>query len=215
MRRMLLAVVGVALVCMMATSANAGPNHNGKFALHVAGLHDEKVNTCDFVMTDCATQMVTEAAPGVRYDIYAMALDVTDVTAARYGLYCEVPVGTGFWFYGWTSCSDLELPTGGWPGCGEGNAQSWATALAGPHVTMGILDVFVYGDVVGAKMAMGDDPRTGFAEFCDGTEPSPLCDRVREPAAFGSVGFLRHGYNPCSEVPAESSTWGVVKSLYR
>ncbi len=214
MKRMLLAVLGVALVCMMATSANAGPNHNAKFALHVAGLHDAKTNTCDFEMTDCSTQMETLAASGARYDIYAMALDATNVTATRYGLCCEVALGTGFYFYGWTSCSLLEIPTEGWPGCGEGNAQTWGATLAGPNVTMGILDVLVYSGT-NAKLAMCKDPRTGWAEVCDGTEPNPLCDKVTEPAAFGFVGFDRYGYNPCGEVATERGTWGAVKSLYR
>lgn len=213
MKRMLLAVVGVALVCMMATSAYAGPNHNGKFALHVAGGS----GTCDFVMTDCATQMDTEvpfSETEATYEIYVMALDVSNITAARYGLYCEVALGTGFYFYPWTNCADLEIPTPGWPGCDEGNAQSWTSMQPGPHVTMGILDVYVYAGT-NAKLAMAVDPRTGFAEFCDNSEPNPLCDRATEPAAFGFVGFGRHGYNPCSEVPGTNSTWGVVKSLYR
>ncbi len=212
MKKMLLAMLGVALICGMAANAYATPaNHNGKFALHVAGPHDAKVNTCDFVMTDCTT-IVTEADVG-RFDIYALAIDVVEVTGARFGLRCEELDPPAFFFYGWTLCGDLEIPTEGWPGCGEGNAITWSPAVTIPHVTMGILDVYVYG--TNARMCMAEDPRVGFAEFCDDSQPAPECNKVTEDAAFGCVGVLRPGYNPCGEVPVERSSWGAVKSLYR
>ena len=79
---------------------------------------------------------------------------------------------------------------------------------------MGILDVYIYAGT-NAKLCMGPDSRVGFAEFCDGSQPTPLCNHTTNPAAFGCVGFNRLGYNPCSEVPVENRSWGAVKSLYR
>ena len=213
MKRMLLTVLGVAFVCMMATNAGAVMNNNGKYALHYAGPHNQKLNTCDFVLTNCGLDLVTSVAGAGRYDIYAIAVDVNGLTGARFGLHCEVLTG-GLFLYGWTSCADLELPTPLWPGCGEGNAVTWATEQMGPHVTMGILDVLVYAGT-NAKMCLGADPRVGFAEFCDGSEPYPLCNSTTNPAAFGCVGFGRLGYNPCDQVPVENSSWGAIKALYR
>ena len=61
-------------------------------------------------------------------------------------------------------------------------------------------------------------PRVGFAEFCDGTQPAPLCLEKTQPSQFGCVEFNGSGcgYNPCSTpVEGESKSWGAVKSLYR
>jgi hypothetical protein len=215
MKKMLLSLLGIALVCSFAGVADAAINHNGKYALHIAGPHDEKGNTCDYVMTNCAAEMVTSGASGIRYDVYALAVDVNGIAGARFGLGCETtPIGgVGFFFYGWTACSDFEIPTAGWPGCGEGNALTWIGEQAGPNVTMGILDVYVYPGI--AKLCTDVDARVGFAEMCDGSQPTPLCNSTTSPAAFGCVGFDRLGYNPCGEVPVEERSWGAVKSLYR
>ncbi len=172
------------------------PNKNGKWVLHYAGAHNSKTNTCSFDVVGC--EEISVDAPGGpgRFDIYLLAVDVDEVAALRYGLYCE----GDFYFYGWTSCTDLELPTDGWPGCGEGNAQTWSAPQAGPHVTAGILDVYAYGSAV--SLSTGADPRVGFAEWCDGSQPSPLCHKTTNPGAFGKVGFGVAGFNPCSMVPA-------------
>jgi hypothetical protein len=215
MKRVLFAVLAVAFVCAMATNANAGGNHNAKFALHYAGPHDSKANTCDYVMDNCHTDMVTEVGGSGRYDIYALAVDVGDFAGCRYGLTYEAAIGVPCFFYGWTKCSDLEIPTENWPGVGEGEAQAWSIEKTGQNnVTLGILDVYVYAGSNG-KLAMTKDPRVDFGEFCDGHEPLPDCDRTTSPQAFGFVGFNRLGYNPCGEVPVENTSWGAVKSLYR
>jgi hypothetical protein len=215
MKKTLLAIMTIAFVCAMATNANAAGNHNAKFALSYAGVHDAKAHTCDYVMGNCNTDMVVRVDGAGRYDIYVLAVDVNNLQEVRYGLKYEVTLGVPCFFYGWTSCSDFEIPSAGWPGIGEGEAQAWSAEITGqPNVTLGILDVYVYPGTNG-KLGTGVDPRVGYAEFCDGAIPIPQCDETTLPAAFGWVGFGRGGYNPCGEVPVENSTWGNVKALYR
>jgi hypothetical protein len=214
MKKALLAFLGIAFICLMVADANASNNHNAKWALHYAGVHNAKLNTCAFSMTNCVTEMVVTGPVGPgRFDVYVMALDTDGIAGSRYGLCC--PDG-GFFFYGWTNCADLEIATAGWPGCGEGDAQTWVVEQPAGHVTMGILDVYVYAGT--GMLCLCDDPRTGFAEWCDGAVPEPFCfaiDTATYPAAFGCVGFGQTGYNPCGIIGVEPSSWGVVKSLYQ
>jgi hypothetical protein len=217
MKKALLLVLGAAFVCMMTADANACYKHgNSKWALHYAGPHNSEVNTCAYTVTDCtdgAGQIVVNAPAGPgRFDIYILALDTNGIAGTRYGLCCTGP----FWFYGWTSCSLLEIPTPGWPGCGEGNAQAWGSELPPGHVTIGILDVYVYPGL--NVLYMCDDPRVGFAEWCDGQAPSPWCcklSRGEYPGAFGCIGFGCGGHNPCGAIAVEESSWGALKALYR
>jgi hypothetical protein len=111
-----------------------------------------------------------------------MAVDVDAIAGTRYGLTCD----GSFFFYGWTKCTDLEIPTTNWPGCDEGNAQVWSVEQAGPHVAVGILDVYIYGS---SWLGTYHDPRVGFAEWCDGSTPEPLCHQTTTPEAFSRVGF--------------------------
>ena len=214
MKKFLFAVLSVAFLCVMVTGANAADNGQAKWALHFAGEHNAKTNTCAFHVADCIVEIVEMGPPGPgRFDVYLLALDTGGLAGSRYGICC--PEGS-FYFYGWTSCSDLELPSAGWPACGEGNAQTWGLQQPAGHVTMGIFDVYVYAGT--GMMCVCDDPRVGFAEWCDGTSPEPIC-KVRTtaltPAAFGCVGFGIPGYNPCDIVATEKTSWGAVKSLYR
>ena len=214
MKKLLFAVLSVAFLCVMVAGANAADNGQAKWALHFAGTHDAKANTCTFQVTDCITEVVAEgpAGPG-RFDVYVLALDTGGIAGSRYGLCC--PEGS-FYFYGWTKCSDLEIPTDPWPACGGGNAQTWGFQKPAGHVTLGIFDVYVYAG--NAMMCICDDPRVGFAEWCDGSSPEPICltrTVAVTPQAFGCVGFGMPGYNPCDIVATEKTSWGAVKSLYR
>ena len=221
MRSALLLVLTVAIcfalgpVCCGVANATPSGNHNGKFALNIAGPHGVKTNRCLFDITDCNTQLVTDSTDlSGRYDIHIIAMDVEEIAAGRFGLDCEVTLGPDFTFYDWRNCTDFENPTAGWPGCGEGNAVSWTSPQPGPHVVIGFFDVYLSPDM-NAQLCADVDPRVGFAEFCDGSEPAPFCVRTTNPNAFGCVGFNRLGYNPCGIVPVQRSTWGSLKSLYR
>jgi len=213
MKKVFLALLGVAVLCFMATDASAVKNANGKWALHDAGEHNSKTNTCSLTITDCVSEINTVGGGGGgREDIYVIAVDVVGIAGTRYGLCCDGPI----YFYGWTKCSDFEIPTTNWPGCGEANAQTWTTEQPGPNVTVGILDAYIYGSTV--SMCVCIDPRVGFAEWCDGSEPSPICFQAdgSDSRYFGCVGFNGNpGYNPCSIVPVDQRSWGAVKSLYR
>jgi len=218
MKKALVFVLAAAFMCVLAADAHACFKHgNNKWALHFAGVHDSKLNTCDYTVTDCAPgagEVVTAgpAGPG-RFDVYVLALDTNGIAGTRYGLCC---LGD-FYFYGWTKCSDLEIPTDPWPACGGGNAQTWGYELPAGHVTLGILDVYVYAQAQ-AVLSMCDDPRVGFAEWCDGSSPEPWCCTITKaeyPNAFGCVGFGCAGYNPCGRIATEETSWGAVKAIYQ
>jgi hypothetical protein len=213
---MVLTVVALALVWAMPQTADAAMNHNGKFGLHLAGPHDAKANTCVYEMIDCLSAVTHTVNPaGGRYDIYIVAMDMNGLQGARFGLRVETAVGAGMSFYGWTLCADFEIPSAGWPGHNLGNAVTWAAEQPGAHVTMGILDVYVYPGT-NTKICTTVDPRVNFSEFCDGTEPWPLCNKhyANTHEAYGCVGFNRLGYNPCDVVSGEKSTWGRMKAIF-
>jgi hypothetical protein len=216
MKKMFLIVVGIALVSMLAAPAYAGHNINAKYALHFAGLHDAKANTCDFTVTDCVTELVTSAVVGAgNYDVYIIALDTEEFGGARFGLECETTLGVPPLIMGFNLCADFDIPEAGWPNCGVGEAVSFVTAQPNGHVTLGILDVYVYPGT-NAKLCMGVDPRVGFAEVCDSpVSGGPVCFKTTSVEAFGCVGINRLGYNPCGIIPVEQKSWGAVKSLYR
>lgn len=213
MKKVLLTLISVAFICLMTSDADAVKNSNAKWALHNAGGHDAKAHTCAFTVGDCNTGInIVGPVGGARNDIYILAIDVVGIAGTRYGLCCDGP----FWFYGWTKCSDLEIPTTGWPACGGANAQTWAAEVSGPNVTVGILDVYSYPSTV--SMSVCVDSRVGFAQVCDGSQPSPICFQTdgSDTRYFGVMGFNgTTGYNPCNVVPTEQRSWGSVKSLYR
>jgi hypothetical protein len=90
----------------------------------------------------------------------------------------------------------------------------WRRARTAPHVVVGFVNLYLLPDT-SAKLCADVDLRVGFAEFCDGSQPSPFCNQLTDDAAFGCVDFNQPGYNPCGCVPTQKSTWGAVKSLYR
>jgi hypothetical protein len=199
-------------LAVIATSVDAGYNWNAKWQLHYAGVHDSLANTCDFQVFDClyGIEVSAPAGPG-RYDIYIIALDTNGIAETRFGLNCD----GSFFFYSWTGCSDTEDPTVGWPGCGEGITLSWDSEQPPGHVTMGILDVYVYSGV--SLLCTSPDPRVGYGEWCDASTPDPACVQFSDPPAFGCVGFGQMGYNSCGVPPVQidQGTWGRVKALYR
>jgi hypothetical protein len=219
-QRILPVAAALALALSLCSPADAG-NHNGKFALSFAGGHYVKMDRCNFNVNDCEADLVTDVVElngwaGIQdaFDIHIVAIDVDEITAARFGLYGEVATGPAFEFTDWRSCAMLEIPTDGWPGLGEGNAVSWGAPQAGPNVVIGFVTLYIL-PYTNAKLCADVDPRVGFAEFCDGSEPVPHCDRTSYSSAFGCVGFNRLGYNPCTCLPAQSRSWGALKSLYR
>ena len=212
MKTWLLILLGGVSLCLIATVADANPIASS-WGLHWAGAHNPAANTCDFHVTDCATNPRGElvvsvpATPG-RYDVYVMVLQIGGLKQTSFGICCEGPVD----IVGWTNCSDFEYPSAGWPGCGEGDSLSWAVNQSG-NVTLGILDVEVYGGP--AKLCVCPDPRLGYAEMCYEGASEIYCDRHTAAFFFGCLGFGMVGYNPCDTVPANRSTWGLLKALYR
>jgi hypothetical protein len=214
MLRIAVCVLAVLIaLCSAGTCAYATPNQGASWALHYAGNHDAKVNTCSFTVDSCMPsggEIVVDAPAGVgRYDIYIVALQTHGIAGTQYGICCD----GHFYFYGWTKCSVLEISTAGWPGCGEGNSQTWTTQQPQGNVTVGILDVYVYGSPSSISACV--HPEKGYAQWCDGTQPNPVCLNVTEPQYFGTVAFGGIGYNSCIWDYVESHTWGEIKALYK
>jgi hypothetical protein len=210
LKRLLLCSICAALSVMTA-DAVAGKNQNGAWTLHYAGSHDSEGNTCGFEVVDCVTQLEVNAPPSPgRYDIYVIATNVYGIAQSRFGIECD----EGFVFYGWTSCADSEVPSQNWPGCGEGVTLNWGLEQPPGNVTMGILDVYSYG--APSFICASTDPRVGYAEWCDGTTPTPFCFQTTDIWRFGCIGFGQPGYQNCPPpLLVNETTWGRVKALYR
>jgi len=202
------------LICSFAltlsSSAGAVKNGNGSWTLHYAGPHDAASNTCEYAVTDCVGEIEVNAPAGPgRYDVYVIATDVDGIAATKFGLTCD----GSFAFNGWTSCAESEIADSGWPDCGKGVTLSWASEQPGPHVTLGILDLYVYGT---STLCSESYPSLAKAEFCDGSVPVPVCAQIDNVIAFGCVGFGDGtGYSPCPRpLPPSERSWGLIKSLY-
>jgi hypothetical protein len=212
MKTWLLILLGGVSFCMIVTVAAANPIVS-TWGLHWAGAHNPQANTCDFHVTDCATTprgeiIVNAPATAGRYDVYVLILQSGGVKTTSFGICCEGSID----ILGWTNCADFESPSAGWPGCGEGDSLSW-TANQHGNVTLGILDVEVYGSP--ASLCVCPDPRLGFAEMCHGSGSNLYCDQHTAALFFGCLGFDMEGYNPCEPVPVDLSTWGLMKALYK
>jgi hypothetical protein len=199
----------------IALSAAANPIPDMAWAVHYAGPHDSQTNTCGFTVENCLNvpkgDIAPTAPPGPgRYDVYLLGINLTmHVASTRYGICCDGPIV----FNGWTSCSDFEMPTPGWPGSGEGNSQTWLAEQEDFHVTLGILDLYVYGGEL--ELCICDDPRIQDAMWCDGASPTPYCVHNSHPGFLGCLGFGKPGYNPCQYTAVEETSWGIIKSLFR
>jgi hypothetical protein len=181
--------------CRLIRTAGVTTNTNGKWALHYVEHQDGRGDHALTEGMDCAS-IAVDAPPGPgRYDVYILGVDVDAVGGTRYGLTCDGPVV----FYGWTDASDFWIPTPGWPGPGEANSQTWETEQQGPIVTIGVLDVYVYGSTNSISATV--DPRIDYAEWCDATQPIPKCLKKSLPELFGTIGFGTPGTNPCSITP--------------
>lgn len=191
MKKVLLAAAAVAV---MGGTAIAGPNAGGTL---VATLADGVVYTsdeesyCGAGATDCAT------ANG-RYDNTDTA--VINVLAVFPGAANPRLAGVTFgvayndaeiFLQGWGACGDFELPTGGWPGSGEGTAVTYSSAQESNLVDVYWFAAYnYYGNANSFDLAA--HPSQG-ANFADDSVPSEL-DPI---AALGSFGFSTDGNVPC------------------
>ena len=73
-----------AAAMLFATNVTAADNSNGKFALHYAGPHSSKTNTCDFTATACGDIVVNGGNGDAAYDIYVIATNVGAIAGIRY-----------------------------------------------------------------------------------------------------------------------------------
>jgi hypothetical protein len=220
MRTILIAFMAVGLISVAATETPCDPGGVAySWGLHYAGQHNSKVNTCGLTVVRCfegpVVDLVSQGPEGPGdFDIYVVALCAYNgFQGTRFGL-CSAD---SFYFYGWRSCGDLQTNTPGWPGRGEGVSVTWNDEQAGPFVTIGILDVYVYAGL--STMEICPDPRVGYCGWSGSRVPGQYKQTTNEwRPAFGVIGFGTQGYNPCpcpGVVPVERNTWGRIKATYR
>jgi hypothetical protein len=127
----------------------------------------------------------------------------------------------------WTLCADLEFPNSGpngvWPASGGGNRITWISTTNcqtteigqdGVHATAGFFYVYLYGTSELTLMEVTPNnnlvsgPEMNIANCqAQATDLSPL--------AAAKVGFgTTQGYNPCTVVPVEPTTWGALKRTF-
>jgi hypothetical protein len=174
---------------------------------------------------------------GVPADVYLVvakgdsALGVSVVSfgiqyGATYGVRQD---GQGVDVFGYTSCSDLEYPTGElpepvFPAAGAGNVLVWerdtdcqrnVVSTEGVQTVACVLYVYAHGQ----DKLIVDMNRTLYTgrEFlvADCTGPYTVSD-MPWPSHAGIVGFGEPGYNPCTAlgVPVVRTSWGELKSQH-
>lgn len=179
-----------------------GSQYNAKIGFHIQPRAAK--NPCDDLPVDPCSQFVTEGEVLVSYDVYvAVAHLDTDVgfRGTDFGLQYDAPLGV----FDWTTCSDLEFPSGGWPASGSGNVLTWQHCQQniapgfpgeGGREFVGVLYVYAYGS---GHIQIGPRPvpiRSPNVASCSGLESHVPLDH------WGFAGFgFSHGYNPCFAQP--------------
>jgi hypothetical protein len=120
---------------------------------------------------------------------------------------------------GWTLCTGgSEVPEGGWPASGTGNAVTWGGGCyvsPGSNAKIGFLAV---NPDNGGSIAITADPRVGSSVWAD-------CDAALWTVCEQYLGSddLASGTSPscgdasatgCTATPIEETTWGGIKSLF-
>lgn len=110
---------------------------------------------------------------------------------------------------GWSLCTGgSEIPEGGWPASGTGNAVTWG---GGCYMSSGegaVIGYIAVGDGSVGNAAVIGDPRIGdLAVYADcDTETFEICDN-----GLGSLGEV---VCECGPTPTAETSWGSIKSLF-
>jgi hypothetical protein len=207
MRTPLPAVLAAALILSFAGPTWAGPNVDGKFALHVVEalssdpcLHTSAIPTCAFVQTSALPFGVP---------LYVYVLVYGDATAgiggARFGIDYAPP--NIFQVFNWTICADNQVGFN-WPGAqsglevtwNPGNCQNRTSGINDPvwdtgSAVVGYFYCAAYGP---AQMSIIPHPQDSRATI---TACSGVVDDVANlfPSHLGVAGFNGNGgYSPCA-----------------
>lgn len=143
MKRVLLTVLCMALLCGSASLVMAGPQYNtAVYALHVTAKYknigclptqnNPTQNT--FIVAPCnyTVQWNTGIGPAPNRPYAWLVVAKAPEAEGIGGISCGVDWGMVQSDPGeamqvaWTRCSDLEFPSGGWPAPGGGNRITWA-----------------------------------------------------------------------------------------
>ena len=241
MRRVLiLAFVAAFVLGWAATDVMAGSQDDAVIALH-AQLHPQKGGDPCVMDAVCCSDFVTQWPLFSSADVYLVVAKGNPnpgVAALSCGiLYNNGEMGAstkldqvGVDLYSWTLCtSGLEFtnsPTGDtadeWPASGGGNRITWNAQTDcqvtecggdGVHALAGSFYVYAYSDDV-FQVIENRNLEGGVYEFQVGDCTNAVSD-IPWPQAAGAVGFgAGAGYNPCTAVPVQTSTWGKIKTQY-
>jgi len=155
-----------------------------------------------------------ETYPVAGIDDLNTRIDVQDRLAATWYVlaawdgedrtWCGVEFGFGtydqnlFVFSEFSSCypaGGLELPSGGWPGPGEGTALvTTGTPWEGNWEPVYFFGGYAYGYEAPDQIPIATDPVTGFVGFCNCQMPPQIF--AVDPAQRGALGINTDGYPP-------------------
>ena len=116
----------------------------------------------------------------------------------------------------WNLCtSGAEIPQGGWPESGAGNAVTWEGGCHNPPGENARVGHFIlYGELTGT-LRLTADPRGGQAVWADCTPNSyEIC-----PGNLAVIDIEEHAFplcgDNCGATPIRVRSWSRIKSHYR
>ena len=130
------------------------------------------------------------------------------IGGAQFGIETDKPM------IGWTLCTGgNEVPEGGWPASGTGNAVTWEGGCYDPPGVIAVVGFFTIADGMTGGMTIIGDPREGVAKYADCVPnghnfcPENLMTGVND-------GALTPDCDLCEGTPVQESSWGEIKSMY-
>jgi hypothetical protein len=232
--RFLLPLAAVAFFFLPGSSAFSDTIQDTKFVLHVKAATSAPGTECTTwspVPPDTAwdtnppvpcNDFVTAGDLNANYNVYLVVAETNPDGIA--GISCGIAYGSGL-LIGWTRCSDLEFPSGGWPGSGSGNRITWANQTNcqktvvppnGVQVVAGWFSVYAYSRdrIWITQNHQVPSPELVVAD-CNAAESQI------DPTAAGWADFSAGEWGGCNTCltdyciePVEGSTWGRLKTRY-
>lgn len=225
MKRMSRAAALAAVIALVA-QVHAGPNEGGILAVHgnAEGVDTNGDPCTEISLPDACSELVPTAVPDANGVEWVLVLAVREpdplsLDGVIFGVQYE-PTECYIAHYGpcHQDLVELELPSDGWPGPGQGTDVTWSGCLEGNVIPVYYLGLYVYAP---GQMALGDyyPGHPAVLWNCPGQDPP---DGITAFGLFGCGGA--QGENPCgaSSVPddpedwgSETTTWGRIKDMYR
>jgi hypothetical protein len=229
MKRTVIGILGVLLVLGVGTGvARAGSDLSNAVVVLHATPTSKVATACQSVSSgvdqDCTTYSSNYSSDmGASFLYLVVAHADTGVGGVSLGIqYPEADLDVGF-----NLCTDgLQFSNQDWPASGGGNRITWSTCgsnISDPDrqaVTEGGIQVlfgYFYVYAYGRDALFEVTPNTGLqsgAELVVGNCDAEEFD-LDPMIAAGKMGYgTTQGFNPCTDVSVEPTTWGDLKSRF-